>query len=219
LELIVYTAVFGLTDPLSEPAAVAGARFVCFTDQTIKSKRWEIVQMDRQEAPTRTARTLKLSPHHLFPEADASLWMDACFTLKTPVGALLDEYLQPITTFRHKDRTRIVEEAHQIAKLGKAKPITTFRQLSAYQSEGFDTVDNPMQELSCNGVILRRHNEKVAAFNELWTRQIEQHTLRDQMSADYVAWRLGITLGRWEGAHNTCPHFGHKQFKRPVNDY
>lgn len=219
MELIVFTAVFGNTDPLQEPEVTKGARFVCFTDQPIQSKRWEIVPMAPQEAPTRAARTLKLNPHHLFPGADASLWMDACFTLKTPVADLLAKYPQPITMFRHRDRSRIVDEAHQIAKLGKAKPITTFRQLATYQSEGFDTATNPMQELSCNGVVLRRHTDEVAAFNELWTRQIEAHTLRDQMSADYVAWRLGMTLGRWEGTHNTCPHFAHKQFSRPVNDF
>lgn len=218
MELIVYTAVIGKTDPLHDPD-VGGARFVCFTDQAIKSKRWEIVKLDKQEAPTRTARTLKLNPHHLFPEADASLWIDACFTLKHDLESLLARYPQEVVNFRHRDRTRIVDEAHQIAKLGKARPMPTFKQLATYQSEGFDTVDNPMKELSCNGALMRRHTDKVARFNELWTRQIEEHTLRDQMSADYAAWRTGITFGRWEGTHDACPHFGHKYFQRPVNDF
>jgi hypothetical protein len=218
LELIVYTAVMGKTDPLHDPE-VDGARFVCFTDQKLKSKRWEIVQMDKQEAPTRAARVLKLNPHHLFPEADASLWIDACFTLRTPLEKLLELHPEDIVNFRHRDRTRIVDEAHQIAKLGKARKVATFSQLSQYQSEGFDTAQHPMRELSCNGVVMRRHTARAAEFNELWTRQIEQHTLRDQLSADYVAWRLGITLGRWNETFDKSPHFSHAYFQRPVNDY
>lgn len=219
LDLIVYTAVFGNTDPLQEPEATSGARFVCFTDQPLKSKRWEIVRMRSQDRPTRVARTLKLNPHHLFPGADASLWMDACFILRTPVADLMAQHPEDVVTFRHKDRRRIVDEAHEIARLGKAKAITVFRQLATYQQAGFDTAQNQMQELSCNGVVLRRHNERAAAFNEAWTREIEQHTLRDQMSADFVAWQQGMKLGRWPGTHDANPHFGHRFFRRPVNDF
>lgn len=219
MELIVYTAAFGNTDPLQEPETTAGARFVCFTDQPFKSKRWEIVRMPTQEAPTRASRVLKLNPHRLFTGADASLWMDACFSLRTPFSDLLAQYPHEIITFRHRDRQRIVDEAHEIARIGKAKPITVFRQLATYQSEGFDTANNRMAELSCNGVVMRRHTPRVAALNEAWTREIEQHTLRDQMSLDYVAWKLGLKLGRWPGTHAENPHFGYRYFKRPVNDF
>jgi len=219
LNLIVYTAAFGNTDPLQEPETTAGARFVCFTDQPLTSKQWEIVRMPRQEAPTRASRVLKLNPHRLFPGADASLWMDACFSLRTPVEQLLAQYPESITAFLHRDRSRIVDEAHEIARIGKAKPVAVFRQLATYQAAGFDTAENPMRALSCNGVILRRHTPEIAALNEAWTREIEQHTLRDQMSLDYVAWRQGVTIGRWPGTHATCPHFEHRYFKRPVNDF
>lgn len=219
MNLIVYTAAFGNTDPLQEPEAFAGARFVCFTDQPIRSRRWEIVQMPLQDAPTRVSRTLKLNPHHLFPDADASLWMDACFSLRTPVADLLAKHPEQVVAFRHRDRQRITDEAHEIARLGKAKPIAVFRQLAEYQAAGFDTGTNKMSELSCNGVILRRHTPEVAALNEAWTREIEAHTLRDQMSLDYVAWRHGVQIGRWPGTHDACPHFGYRYFKRPVNDF
>lgn len=219
MELIVYTAVFGNTDPLHEPETTAGARFVCFTDQPLKSKHWQIVQMEQQGAPTRASRVLKLNPHVLFPEAAASLWMDANFELRTPLPDLLAQYPQEIVTFRHRDRQRIVDEAHEIARIGKAKAITVFRQLATYQSEGFDTANSRMSELSCNGVVLRRHTPAVAALNEAWTREIEMHTLRDQMSLDYVAWRQGMKIDRWPGTHDACPHFRHTHYRRPVNDF
>lgn len=219
MKLVVYTCVLGNTDPLHEPEAVGNARFVCFTDQAIKSKKWEIVKLDKQEAPTRMARTMKLNPHHFFPEVDASLWIDASFTVRHDLESLLSSYPEDIVTFRHRDRTRIVDEAREIVRLGKAKRMATFRQLAVYQSDGFDTAGNPMREMSCNGAVMRRHTDSVQRFNELWTRQIEQHTLRDQMSIDYVAWRLGITFGRWHGTFDACPHFTYHHYKRPVNDY
>jgi hypothetical protein len=219
LGLTIYTCVLGNTDPLHEPAVDCDADFVCFADQPIESKRWRVVRIDAGDAPTRTARTLKLNPHRLFPRAEATLWQDACFTLRTDPRTLLEQHDDEIVTFVHRDRARIVDEAHEIARLRKARPIDVYRQLAAYQSEGFDTADAPLRELSCNGVVLRRRSPRVDALCELWTRQIERYTLRDQMSLDYCAWKLGMRIGRWPGVHSENPHFEYRHFRRPVNDF
>lgn len=217
--IVVYTCVFGHTDPLHEPAIIGNARFVCFTDRNINSKNWEMVRIETAEAPTRLSRTYKLTPHLLFPDAEISLWMDASFSLRTSILDVIDSHPEKIVRFSHKDRTRIKDEAQEIARIGKARPEPTFAQLAQYQSEGFDTDDNPMQELSCNGVVMRRHLPEIAALNELWLEQLNKHTLRDQMSLDYCMWRLGITPGRWPGTHTDCPHFKYKHYRRPVSDF
>ena len=220
MRLIVYTTVLGDTDPLHEPAVDCDAEFVCFTDRPLAAgSRWRAVPIDAAGAPTRVSRTLKLNPHRLFPGAATTLWIDACFTLRTDPRQLLDQHGEDMVTFRHRDRTRITDEAHEIARLGKARPIDVYRQLAAYQAEGFDTPAAPMRELSCNGVLLRRQTPRVAALCDLWTQQIERYTLRDQMSLDYCAWRLGLQLGRWPGTHDRNPHFDFRFYRRPVNDF
>ncbi len=217
--VVVYTCVFGHTDPLHEPMNISGARFVCFTDRNIGSKNWEIVRVENVEAPTRLSRTYKLTPHKLFPDAEISLWMDASFSLRIPIDDAIASHPETIIRFKHKDRSRIKDEAAEIARIGKAKPEPTFAQLATYQAEGFDTDQNPMQELSCNGVLMRRHTPEIAALNDLWLEQLNRHTLRDQMSLDYCLWKLGINAGFWPGTHDNCPHFKHKHYKRPVLDF
>lgn len=214
--ITVFTTVFGNTDPLHEPACSGGARFVCFTDQQIRSSKWEIVQMPPQAAPTRAARMMKTLSHKTV-DTEWSLWIDANFTLMVEPEKLL-KYGE-FVNFMHRDRTRISDEAREIIRLRKAMPDATMRQLAAYQAEGFDTKASPQRVLSCNGVILRHHTPQVVALNELWAAEIDKHTLRDQMSLDYCAWKLGFEISRWPGLHDHNPYFQHKHYRRPTNDY
>lgn len=215
--MIVYTTVFGRTDPLHEPKVRGNARFVCFTDQPIESDNWEIVRLPKQEAPTRASRLTKALPHIQFPAAEWTLWMDANFTLLVDPESLKQH--GEFVNFVHPDRTRITDEAEAIIRLGKAKEDATRRQLAAYHAEGFDTDANPMTVLSCDGVILRRHTDAVKAVNEAWAQELRTHTLRDQMSLDYVCWKQGFSLSRWPGSHRSNPYFHFTHYKRPVNDY
>lgn len=216
-DLTVFTCVFGNTDPLHEPLARGDARFVCFTDQSIRSKSWEIVRIPKQDHPTRAARTMKALSHVSVPDSEWSLWMDANFTLAADPEAL--KAAGDFVNFTHRDRSRITDEVAEIVRLGKAKPWASYRQIAEYHAAGFDTEESPQTVLSCNGVILRRHTEAVKAVNEAWAEEINRHTLRDQMSLDYVCWRLGFQLSKWPGSHDRNPHFRYTHYKRPVNDY
>jgi hypothetical protein len=215
--IVVYTTVFGYTDPLHEPAVRGDARFVCFTDQPLQSKNWEIVRVDPAKKPTRLARAYKAEPKKLFPDADWWLWMDANFTLQVPPEVLLHH--GEWVTFRHADRKRITDEAAEIVRLHKAKREAISAQLKAYHKAGFDTDANPMTELSCNGVMLRRNTEQNEKLCRAWAEELSVFSLRDQMSLDYCAWRLGVTLQRWPGTHRNNPYFKFTHYKRSTNDF
>lgn len=215
--MIVYTTVFGRTDPLHEPRVRGNARFICFTDQPIKSRHWEIVRVERQEAPTRASRLMKALSHHHFPEVEWVLWMDANFTLTVDPEQLKKH--GDFVNFVHPDRTRITDEAEAIIRLGKAKADAIHRQLAKYHAEGFDTDASPQAVLSCNGVILRRQTPQVRALNEAWAHEVATETLRDQMSLDYVCWKHGMELAKWPGTHQDNPYFLFKHFSRKTNDF
>lgn len=215
--IVVYTTVFGHTDPLHEPKVAGNARFVCFTDQPIRSQRWHVIRGDRVEQPTRMARCYKTIPHVLFKDADWTLWMDANFTLLVDPASLLKH--GEFVNFRHPDRTRITTEAEEIIRLGKAKEPAIRAQLADYHVHGFDTEENPMNELSSNGVILRKNTVQNKELNESWAEELRAHTLRDQMSLDYAAWKLGMKLNRWPGTHRNNPYFNFTYYKRPTNDF
>lgn len=216
--MIVYTALFGKTDPLHEPAVQTDCRFVCFTDQDIKSERWEIVRVRSSAGPTRTARMLKALPQRMFPQEDAWLWIDCCFTLKADPVAICRTAAHDIITFRHQYWNRITDEAQAIVRLRKAKPAAVYAQLAAYNADGFDTPENPQQSLSCNGVVFRRNTDQICKLNQLWANQLK-HTLRDQMCLDYCAWKLGVSVGRWPGFDTDNPIARYNHYRMPVNDY
>lgn len=125
---------------------------------------------------------------------------------------------EDFVTFAHPDRHRITDEAFEIARLGKARPQDVYRQLAQYNEEGFDTPKDPQIGLSANGIVFRRHTSAVRALCDLWKEQLK-HTLRDQMSLDYCAWKLGMKLSRWPGFHTDNPIATRHLHKRPVNDY
>jgi hypothetical protein len=210
--ITVYTCIFGNTDPIHDPQCPKNVRYVCFTDQNVKSDYWEIVKVPKQQFPTRAARTMKILSHkHI--ETEYSFWIDANFILlECPLK--LTKY-GDFVRFIHRDRTNIKDEAAEIARLGKAKPEMLKKQLSFYHSEGFTN----QRVLSCNSVILRKHSKEVIELNELWYQQIQTFTLWDQMSLDYCAWKLGFELSAWPGTHGNNPYFVHKHYKRPTNDY
>lgn len=215
--ITVYTTVFGYTDPLHEPVRRwPGVRFVCFADQPVRARIWEVVRVPKVEAPTRMSRMMKALSHK-YTDTEWALWIDANFTLLVDPRTLLKH--GDFVTFRHRDRTRITDEAKEIIRLGKALPDKIEQQLSAYKADGFDTDENPMRELSCNGVILRRHTPEVIALNEALAHELSTHTLRDQMSLDYCAWKQGFTLKRWPGVHSSNPYFKYRSFRRPTNDF
>lgn len=199
VSLVVYTAVFGDTDPLRDPVRPGKTRFVCFTDQPVRSKVWEIVRLPTQAAPKRASRQYKQPSHLVFPEAEATLWVDAQLVLLVDPLEILQRYQGEFTGFRHHKRKRITDEAGAIIRAGKGKADAIHAQLAAYQADGWDTDEDPQQAITNGGFMLRRHTERVKAFNELWHHEVQTRTLRDQMSLDYCAARAGLTIDYFPG--------------------
>lgn len=217
---VVYTTVFGDTDPLREPRVKSSWRFVCFTDQRIRSSCWEIVRVPPTDTPKRECRRLKQPSHLVFPEADVTLWIDAQMVLIVPPEQLAKQYTGDFTGFKHHKRRRITDEAEAIIRAGKGKRHAIHAQLAAYKADGWDTDDNPQRAITNGGFLLRRHTDTVRAFNEAWHHEVQSRTLRDQMSLDYCAHKVGMKIDYFAGNMVFNPvakrmHYPHK----PTNDF
>jgi len=220
VKLVVYTTVLGDTDPLREPMRPGKTRFVCFTDQSLQSKVWEIVRLGETSAPKRTCRSFKQPSHLVFPEADATLWVDAQMHLFVDPLTLLARFPGELTGFRHPKRSRIKDECEAIIRAGKAKPDAVRAQLAAYQAEGWDTDTNPQRAITNGGFLLRRHTERVKAFNELWHHEVQSRTLRDQMSLDYCAAKVGLPIHYFPGDMVRNPFSRRIGYPaKPTNDF
>ena len=217
--MIVYTTVLGKTKPLFEPACKTRWRLVCFTDQPLRSRRWDIIQVPPQDKPTRECRRLKLLPHVAFPEARISLWIDCSFTLRMPPEKIAARHRGDFAAFVHPRRQRITDEAEAIISSAKGEPAAVRAQLAAYQADGWDTDDNPQQVIHNGGFLLRRHTPATIAHAERWHDEVTRHTLRDQMSIDYAAHKTGLVIDDLPGTVNRNNYAKLHHFIVPPNDY
>jgi hypothetical protein len=80
------------------------------------------------------------------------------------------------------------------------------RQIRAYQDEGFDTDAEPQRVITTGGLLVRMPSLSVRDFNRLWLEQIHRYTMRDQLSIDYCAWKLGLRIGHLQGVYTANPY-------------
>ena len=200
--MIVYTAVFGNTDPLQSPTVRGECEYRCYTDQDIFSDFWDIIRVEQQEEPARASRILKADPGFEVPH----LWIDCNFVLRCDPRKILAAHPEELVNFNHRDRARIKDEAKEIARLKKAPEDIVMRQLHDYQAQGFDTDSAPMLSLSCNGMNLKRPTRRVMDFSRLLARQLRLYSDRDQMAWDYCAWMTGAQQGRFPGTFDNNPY-------------
>lgn len=212
MNLVVYTAITGrISDELRLPVEAAAryagqARFVCFTDRARYGDRlgpWEVRPpvWTHPSVPRRTARWHKANAHLLFPDADATAWCDGCFEMRVPPLDLLtlgfpDPGSGPdVSTFRHHERDCIYQEAEACKRLRKDDPATIDAQMARYRAEGFPA-GLGLVETTC---VLRRNTPEAAAFGAAWWAEMAAGSLRDQLSFNYVSWKLGMPYGVVDG--------------------
>lgn len=203
--MIVYTTIFGRTHRLLPQPAWPGVEYVCFTDRDIDVPGWRFVKVASEPDPLLQCKRYKLRPHLAFPEAAQTLWIDSRITLRhdpRKVTQAGDFCVSP-----HRMRTNITDEAQEIIRLRRADPVKIARQLEAYKADGFDTPANPQTRLAEVGAMLRRHTPAMVEVCERWHAEVLKHSPRDQMSLDYVCWKLGFELAYWDDPLDRSPYF------------
>lgn len=56
--------------------------------------------------------------------------------------------------------------------------------------------------------MLRKNTPEVAAVCDRWHDEVLKHTPRDQMSINYVCWKLGFPLTYWRQPLHRSRYFG-----------
>lgn len=218
-KIVVYTALFGDVDRLWSvpPIVVPGAKYIVFTEKprrevglwthsfswdrpavipgteevTSPTHSWEqrIVKMTYE--PRKTARYYKSMAHKVLRGVDVSIWVDANVRLLLEPWVAVKRWLGEgvLATFSHPDRTCLYEEARtcQRLRIGDARRITS--QMKYYRQEGMPHRFG-LAETRC---VIRRHTKQVASLNELWWKEVQARSLRDQISFPFVCWKQGIS--------------------------
>ena len=133
----------------------------------------------------------KLLAHQWFPRARYSVWHDGNMSLKIRPDQAV-QYLgnHDVAMFAHPERACVYEEARAILEMKKALgfEISIGTQVKEYKVRGYPAHHG----LAATGLVVRRHTEAVARFNDAWWSELVRYSNRDQMSVNYVLWRLGM---------------------------
>src|SRR5207302_5306019 len=158
-------------------------QYVCFSDSNIICPEgWEIQPLRFSGTDARRiARWHKTMSHRLFDDVDLTLWHDGTHHLKVNPWKIVDDVdfrRQVFATFRHPLRTCVYEEIQACLDLEKDAPENLLRHASRYRDEGYPQ-GLGLFETAC---VLRSTCRAVTALNEIWWREIETGSCRDQIS-------------------------------------
>lgn len=143
----------------------------------------------------RRARHHKALAHVLFPDAEWSLWLDGVYQPLVAPSELIRRYGEDADMVAHPHPRRQCLYREGIKVERKDRPGVIKAQLARYERAGMPHNAG----LHATGAILRRHSERMAKFNSLWWQEIDQGSIRDQVSFDYVRWRIPVRMRNWDG--------------------
>ena len=190
----VYTAIFGNYDKLNEPKKIENEiDYFCFTDNSsLVSDKWNIILLPfLYRDPRMSAKALKILPHKVMMNYDFSVWVDGSCTI---VSSIVDFVFnvcegENLSSFKHPQRDCIYKEARNCQLYGQDKFSTISKQMEWFKSLGYPKNNG----LTMSGILVRRNNnEDVKILNEEWWNIIDNYSIRDQLSFNFVLWKYGI---------------------------
>ena len=214
---VIYTVIIGAYEPLLPPHMVdLGAEYVCLCDVRMpETPPWKIGIVEHGGLDnTRESRRFKHLAHRCFPDAKYTLYHDANVRLKTTFPfSWLSEH--DIAVCPHDKTDSAYEEAVRCLESGKDDPEVIKAQMDRYRNEGFPEHSGAV---GCS-VILRKHTDAIAQFNEAWWEEILRGSARDQISFNYVSWKLGMGYdgSPWDGTKdNDCFEYTDPRWHIPL---
>lgn len=192
----IYTAVVGNYDEILQPKVIDDRfDYILFSNDMKETNIgvWQVRPINyTNEVQTKIARWVKTHPEELLPGYEFSIWMDANVRIKTSYtySKSIDMYSSNIdvATIKHPKRNDIYSECGAVLGYCLEKEDIVFEWLKVIHKAGF-----PAQSgLNETNVLYRRHCPKVKDMDALWWNCIEQYSKRDQLSFNYVLWKLNI---------------------------
>lgn len=207
----IYTAMVGGYDEIKQPMVVDDRfDYILFSNEIKEDKIgvWQIKPIEYTNPDnTRTCRYVKAHPEELLQGYEFSIWMDASLQICTSYlyERIIELYDQDvlISSMWHPSRNCIYEEAFAVLNGMIEHEYIITPWCKKLRKEGYPRYNG----LCETGFLFRQHKDIVKKFNTLWWHCIEKYSRRDQLSFNYVLWKLGIpchyTFGEGYNARNT----------------
>lgn len=173
--------------------------YYLFTDNKyFKSPHWNIVNtknLNLNKLDNRKiARFIKINSHKVLPKHDISIWLDHCFKFTHDnINNMLNDLLfhdKMIMCYAHDERKCIYEESKICIERKLDNKSIIESQISRYKKEMFPANFG----LFSTGLMIRRNNLGVNNFNEIWWKEVNSGSGRDQLSQSYASWKSNIKI-------------------------
>ena len=180
--ITIYTAIYGDCDKLHQPAFQhRSIRYLCFTDNPSNTAIGVETIIDRpHECPARANRW-----HKTHPPSGTTIYVDGSYQLVGDPREFIDEMAgHQVALVKHNRHTCAYQEAIQIAARRKDEPQVILRQMMRYDRWGM-----PPGFGLWEGGVIYRHKETNRDWQDLWWKEIEGGSYRDQISLAYSLWQ------------------------------
>lgn len=181
-----------------------------FADQPVPDHgvfKVHLVELSHLADLTRRARHIKTHPHTLLPGYDTVVFGDANVIIRGDLMAHIRRFIEsglPLAFLPHPLRICIYEEAVACVAGNRDTADRIVPQMLAYRKEGFPAGAGLSET---NLFACRLRDPATRMFFKAWWAQIDRGSKRDQLSAHYVLWKLGLKIHPLLGdGHNTRNH-------------
>ena len=207
---VIYTAMVGGYDEIMQPQVVDDRFDYILFSNDIKEDRvgvWQVRPIAYTNPDnTRICRYVKTHPEELLPGYDASVWMDSNIRIMT--SAVYERIVElyesgsVIASMNHPLRDCIYDEAFEVMYIRYEREKVVVDWCHKLRKENYPK-HNGLYETN---VMFRKHNTSlISETNVMWWDCIEKYSKRDQLSFNYVLWKLGVKCEYFLGKHK-CVH-------------
>lgn len=185
MKTIVYTVNINAYDNL-HPVKKDSVDYLYFTEGFSPSgwKRINFTAKDRKGS-----RYYKINSH-LLPPHDISIYIDACLKLKRPISEIIKYLKNDIAICEHPRSNCVYHHAKMCIKLGLDDPLVIKNQMKRYAKLGLPR----FLGLTENCLIVRRNNDKIKELNEVWWKEYQKYSQRDQLSLPYALFKTNTKV-------------------------
>lgn len=199
LKKVVYTALIGNYDSIRKIVKEDGYDYFMFTDNALDNvtTNWTILKIEdtlnytNKIELTKKQRFYKILPHLFFQNYNLSIYIDTNFEIKGKLDYFLLRILTPnlsIYILEHPTISSINNEFEAVLYFKKELKSNVIKLKNRYKKENF--TDNNGHAECC--LIVRNHNNKNCIhFMEKWFNEVKKNSHRDQLSFNYIFWKIG----------------------------
>ena len=193
---MIYSAIVGGYDEIMQPSVVDERFDYVLFSNDIKDSQigvWKIRPIGYSNPDnTRVCRYVKTHPEELLKEYEVSVWTDSNVQVLSNYVyeriAELDKQDVVVSSMWHPARQCIYEEAFAVMNMMVEHERVVVDWCHFLRKERY-----PQNNGLCEtNVMFRKHNEVVRQIDELWWHCIENYSRRDQLSFNYVLWKIGV---------------------------